>query len=224
MAIDNYGDLRQAIALWMNRTDLDTPLIGGVTETKTTIIQALIELAERKIFRDFRGPANEVKVSVPLTTSTNEIYVPDDMLELKSLIINGYPFNYMDSFNFRKAYPNISSSKDSCSFTREGNKFILSYKIAYDSSKTPKHEPVDIIYYADFSGMNENSDTNTVLVTNSDLYLFAALGEAEAYLVNDARVALWQAKYQESIEAIRDYNHQIDYHAGPLIMGGGRNG
>jgi hypothetical protein len=47
-----------------------------------------------------------------------------------------------------------------------------------------------------------------VLVDAPDLYLFGALKELEAYLENDERVALWEAKYASalaSLIALRDF-------------------
>jgi hypothetical protein len=242
MAIDTYGGLKQAIALWLNRNDMDTAVMG-TTPTKS-IIDTLIELAERKIYREFRGPANEEMAEFkytslsgltptdnPLVFTSNLIEVPPDMLELKSFFINNYPLTYMDPFTFGRRYANINyqplDNVMLCPhFTREKSFFKVAgnIQITVDKADTPTtftHIPIVRHYYRDFSGMNDSTDTNPVLQTNSDLYLFGALSEAEAYLVNDARVALWAAKYEEAMAKARDYNHQIDYHAGPLIMGGG---
>lgn len=242
MAIDTYGELKQAIALWLNRNDMDTPIIG-TTATKS-VIDTLIELAERKIFREFRGPANEemsefkytsitglTPTEDPLVFTSNLITVPADMLEVKSLFINRYPLTYMDPFTFGRKYAAVSylplENVELCPhFTRMKSFFKVAgnLKITIDNVTAPTtftHVPIAIHYYRDLSGMNESTDSNAVLQTNSDLYLFGALSEAEAYLVNDARVALWSQKYEEAMAKARDYNHQIDYHAGPLIMGGG---
>lgn len=242
MAIDTYGDLKTAIALWLNRIDLDTPIIGGASGT--SVIDTLVELAERKIFREFRGPANEEMSIVkfeditrlnitedPTVYTTNLISVPVDMLELKTLKINDYPLTYMDPFNFGRKYASIyekpiDSNYICPHFTREKSYFRvggnITVKVAdVEGVTTYNHIPVTIHYYKDLSGMNDKDDTNPVLQTNSDLYLFGALTEAEAYLVNDPRVAMWAQKYEEAMAKARDYNHQIDLHAGPLIMGGG---
>ncbi len=226
MAIDNYGDLKQAIALWLNRNDMDTPVIGATGDsTKSTIIETLIELAERKIFRWFRGPANEELVPVPLIVTTNLIPVPADMLDLKALTVNGVALTFIEPFQFRRTIHNDLANQP-CSFTREKGYFVLSASIEVTATTennvtTYDHVPITIHYYADYSGMNEPTDTNQVLVTNTDLYLFGALQEAEGYLVNDKRIPIWQQKYEEAKAAAIDYNHQIDYNAGPLIMGGG---
>jgi hypothetical protein len=221
---------------------LDTPLIGGTS--RTSVIDTLIELAERKIFRDFRGPANEEMAEVkfedltklkptedPLIYSTNLISVPTDMLDLKALLFNGYPLTYMDPFNFGRKYAEIYDAPlDSpyvCPhFTREKSYFKVAgqIQVTIDNATAPTtytHIPIAIHYYRDLSGMNEATDTNAVLQTNSDLYLFGALTEAEAYLVNDPRIMVWAAKYEEAMAKAKEYNHQIDFHAGPLIMGGG---
>ena len=39
-----------------------------------------------------------------------------------------------------------------------------------------------------------SSAANALFLANPDLYLFAALAETEAFLVNDKRIPMWQAK------------------------------
>ena len=53
--------------------------------------------------------------------------------------------------------------------------------------------------------------TNWLLTNNPDLYLYGACVEAEAHMVNDARIPLWKSLFEEAINEINGQRvHDID--------------
>ena len=58
---------------------------------------------------------------------------------------------------------------------------------------------IEITYYQRIPSLSDDVDTNWVLQQESDLYLYGSLAEAERYLKNDARVALWESEYQKAL-------------------------
>jgi hypothetical protein len=227
-----YKELQDAVKFWLNREDLsdkddqnlNRPMIGDMG-----IIKTFIALAERKIFRGLRCPANEVTAITTFindnTDNTskyvNEVKVPPDLLTIKSLTINNRGLDFMDYSVFVRQFPGypLDSHRMCAKFSREGDKLILPYNLEIKKENGITTYPqVKINYWADFSGMNDPDETNSVLRIAPDLYLFGSLMEAEAYLVNDPRVQMWQQKYVDAYIALTDYSHQIDYNAGPLII------
>lgn len=229
MAIQTYGELKQAVALWLNRLDLGdngaliTSPTGVSPAYSSTLIENFIALAERKIFRRLKSPANE-KIGLPrLTIETNRVTVPNDLLEIKSVSVGGVIYEYMPSFTWRQKYPKapLIAYLNQFKFTRELNYLYFPTTITAcgkDDEDNDVFPEIKIYYYADLSGMNDDDEKNEVLRIAPDLYLFGALLEAEGYIVNDGRIQVWQAKFDEAYAHLMDYSHQMDYGAGPLVM------
>jgi hypothetical protein len=240
MGIKNYGELKQAVKLWIDREDLGVsgPTIG---DNSMTMIETFISLAERKIFRGvsehLKTPANE-KIGIPtITEELSEIVLPPDLLGISNILVQGVPYEYLPYTNFVRKYPpiiapfeedtpnNIQDRAQYCGnhFTRKLNKVLFSKKLKSlgdDSYGNPVYPEVQIYYWADLSGMNDDDETNEVLRIAPDLYLFGALVEAEGYLVNDPRIPVWQQKFDQAYQRLVSFSHQADYSSGPLVMGG----
>jgi len=176
-----------------------------------------------------RCPANEVSVFPTFINDktdgtsvfTNEILVPEDLLTLKALTINNTILNFLDYNLFVREHPGLPKDvyRGCSKFSREGDLLLLPFNMEIKKELGVTTYPkVKLSYWADFSGMNNDDETNSVLRIAPDLYLYGSLMEAEAYLVNDPRVQLWQQKYAEAYLALTDYTHQIDFNAGPLQM------
>jgi hypothetical protein len=52
---------------------------------------------------------------------------------------------------------------------------------------------LEIIYYGKIPALSDSNTSNWLLARSPDLYLYAALIQAEAYLQNDERIQLWNA-------------------------------
>jgi hypothetical protein len=72
---------------------------------------------------------------------------------------------------------------------------------------------IEIDYYAKVVALSDAAPTNTMLTNNPDVYLYGALMEAEPFLMNDGRVALWQAGFARAIQDIQLQDDK-DSHSG----------
>ena len=70
-----------------------------------------------------------------------------------------------------------------------------------------------MLYYKYFTALSDSNTTNDMLTYHPDAYLYAVLLEAEPYLQNDKRVALWAAAYDLAKKGITDSNER-DRHSG----------
>jgi len=188
-----YKKLQIMIANWLNRSDIDQELLKD-----------FISLAERKIFRSLRSPINEMLWIPPdRVEETSYLTLPGDLLEIKDLDIDGVDYRF-------KPY-NIWITKKECkTYTRLLNNLYIRPNI----SKTAK---VKLSYYWDGSGMNADDDTNNVLRTCPDLYLYAALIQAESFLINDERIPLWKNQYDVTLDELNRGLKNLEYR-GNLVM------
>jgi hypothetical protein len=188
MSIQTYAELQTAVANWMARADL------------TSIIPDLIMIGEKRIFREIRARSMETALSS--TIASGVIAVPSDYLELKSAYVDGSPAKLLQratATSIYQQYPLRSSTTKPRLIAREGSNFIFGpYP---DSTYTIKG-----IYYAKPTSIQ--SSANALFVESPDLYLFAALLEAQPYIKNDPRIVVWQAKYEQIKEQINGYEKQ----------------
>ncbi|MHA1538898.1 MAG: phage adaptor protein [Alphaproteobacteria bacterium] len=179
MSISNYTDLKNAIANWLARSDLDG------------IIPTLIRFGEQRIYRELRLSAMEV----PLTATITEgmLSVPTDYLEIKHIYIEGTPVQPLERKTARWIYENFpnraAEGKPRC-IAREAENFI--FGCFPDADYALKG-----IYYGKLEPLSAINEVNWFVTDAPDLLLFAALSEAESYLMNDERIMLWENKYQQ---------------------------
>jgi hypothetical protein len=77
---------------------------------------------------------------------------------------------------------------------------------------------IQMIYYAKQPSLSNSTPSNAFMANCPDALLYAALGEAEPYLMNDARIAVWAQFYQNAIERLNDSNKESEYAGVPLTM------
>ena len=61
---------------------------------------------------------------------------------------------------------------------------------------------IKFTYYARFTALSADADTNWLLTKHPDIYLFASLAEAAPFMLNDERAPLWEAKYEATKSAL----------------------
>lgn len=192
MALSNYTDLKSSIATYLARSDL------------TSVIPDFIKLAEIRLRRDLR--ISEMLTNTALTVSSNVITLPADFLEMRSIYFNSNPFTTLEyqtpdqfSRNGQNSFGGIPVY-----FTIIGNE--IHFAPDPDTSDT-----VQLLYYAKPDFLSDSNLTNEFTDNCIDALLYGALGEAETYLMNDARVQTWAALYDRALGSIRTSNEGKKY-------------
>jgi hypothetical protein len=190
MAISTLAHLQNQVRSFLARAQiLDTVGADNVTE--------LIVLGEKWLFRKAR--TRQMEQALNVTISSGVATLPTDYRDLKHARIDGSPTRYLKLRPSRwimESYPLRSADGKPFYIGVDGANFIFGpYP---DSGYT-----VLGIYYA--APTSVESTANSLFTAHPDLYLFAALAEAEAYVKNDKRVALWIAK-RDAI--LRDVNSE----------------
>jgi hypothetical protein len=108
-------------------------------------------------------------------------------------------------------YPTRSADGKPKFIAREADNFIFGpYP---DSAYTVKG-----VYYKKLDALSASNTTNWFITNAPDLLLFAALCEAEPFLVNDPRVALWEQKYEQIRSRVQREDDQEEFSGSPLAV------
>jgi hypothetical protein len=168
MALTNYGELKTAVAAWLNKSNL------------TTVIPDFIALAEIDIRRDLRVPAMETVVTGTLAGET--MAHPSRFLEARRLVVNDTVYSYRTP----EQYQALINSQQSI-FTNIGtNLYILGGTAGDDYS---------LIYTASFDPLVGDTSTNWVLTNAPGVYLAASCRYGAVYLKDTEAEAGWASKY-----------------------------
>lgn len=202
MTISTYSTLKTAVASWLKADDL------------TDHIPDLIRQGELRIYRDLRIRAMESSLSSAI--SSGVLAVPDGYVEMKFAYIDGSPIGKIqrkDAEWIYQNYPTRSADRKPLFFARDADSFIFGpYP---DSTYTVKGT-----YYKRLDALSTDNETNWFTTNAPDLLLFAALCEAEPFLVNDQRTDLWERKYDFVRGRIQREDDDEEFSGSPLSMTG----
>jgi hypothetical protein len=201
MAFTNYTDLKASVADYLARTDL------------TTQIPDFITLAENRLRRDLRLRQMIKVVTAPTTAGDSTVALPSDFLEMRDIHIESNPIQtviYQNPSNFFRN-SNVTTSGMPSYYTVTGSEF--QFAPIPDSAYTLK-----MIYYAAPTYLSSSVSSNVFLATCPDLLLYASLGEAEPYLMNDARVATWAALYDKGLTSLTISDDAGEQPSSPMVI------
>lgn len=191
MSLSTYSDLQNQVKSFLHRAAL-LDAVGADN------VPDLIRLGELWLFRRARAPEMEATLSGQIDGSTGTLSVPSGYASLKHARISRSPTAPLKMRAARwimENYPLRSADGIPNFIGRDGSSFI--FGPFPDSAYT-----VVGVYYAKPTSIA--SSANSLFTANPDLYLYAALAEAEAYVKNDKRIALWMQKREAILSDIND--------------------
>lgn len=175
--LSTYTELRAAVATHLARADLTTPIVDFIT------------LAEAKLNRILRVRQMEQRSTA---TATEYMALPTGFLELRNIQLNQTPKVALDMVSPDEIDRNYSGSSGIpvvyCLLANQ-----LQLGPAPDGTYT-----VEVDYYEVIPPLASNS-SNWLLSLAPDIYLYGALLEAAAFLIDDPRVPLWQAAFTQVV-------------------------
>jgi len=85
------------------------------------------------------------------------------------------------------------------------------------------HDPdavytVKMLYFASPTFLGDSNTSNVFLANTPDALLYAALLEAEPYLMNDARLNTWGSMFDRAMSSITRSDQQGQYSGVPLVI------
>jgi hypothetical protein len=201
MAISTYSDLKTAVADYLARSDL------------TSKIPDFITFAENRLRRDLRIRQMLKLVNATMTANDSTLSLPSDFLEMRDIHLNTTPNSALEYLS-----PNIFYRNADATNTGIPKRYTL---LASDFQFAPIPDSaynVRMLYYAAPTYLSDSNTSNVFLANCPDALLYASLGEAEPYIMNDERLATWAALYQRAIDTINASDDRGEYAGVPLTM------
>jgi hypothetical protein len=198
MGLSTYANLLSSIATWLHRADMAAYTADFVT------------LAEDRINLEVR--AREMETALSVTMSNGVATVPTDFTALKYAYIDGSPVKKLKVRAAEwvvEAFPVRSASSKPQYIAVDGSNFIFGPYA--DSNYT-----VAGTYYKRMPALS--SSLHALYTRIPSLYLFASLAEANAFIAKDARLPVWEAKYQSIRDRLNSTKSEGDFSGGGLAV------
>ena len=201
MAFTTYTELKSVVADYLARTDL------------TTQIPDFITLAEVRLKRDLRIRQMLKVATASMTVSDSTVALPSDFLAIRDMHLDTNPASSLEYLSPSSFFSNAHTTNLGIptKYTVLASEF--QFAPIPDSAYT-----VQILYYALPTPLSSSVSSNVFLSTCPDLLLYAALGEAEPYLINDARIQTWAALYDRGLASLSSSDESSEYAGSPLVM------
>jgi len=200
MAISTYAELKTAIADFLNRDDLSD-----------TVLDQFIGLAESRIQRDLRHRNQEKRATAPL----NERYeiLPPDFLFMRRLTLNDgsqvQPISSAEMADRRFKGDDIAGKPRFYYMTANELEFYPTPDETYTMT---------MLYYAKLDSLSDDNTATWLLVQHPDVYLYASLIDAAAYLFDEQKITLWTQMYKQAITELNIESKRSQFSGGALVM------
>jgi hypothetical protein len=201
MALTDYSSLKTSVANYLARSDL------------TTQIPDFIRLAEERLARDLRTRKMLVVARANTTAGDSTVGLPTDFLEMRDMHLRTTPVQSLTYYSPNAFYAG-SRTTDS---GKPLDYTVLASEIQFAPIPDTAYS-VQMLYYAKPQYLSDTNITNSFMANYPDALLYAALGEAEPYLMNDARLQTWAALYDRSVLAINTADQSSEYGGQPMSM------
>jgi len=203
MALGTFTELKDALADWLDRSDL------------TDRIPDFITLAEARLNRDLRIRPMEVRSTMTTTADQRYFNLPGGYLQMRNIQLNTNPITpleYITPEMLDRLYGGDTTGKPRA-YTLIGDEIQLAP--IPDSTYT-----LEMAFYEKFTALGDGTSgtvTSNWLTTNApDVLLYGALLEAEPFIKNDERIALWLNAFNSAIRKVQDADAK-DRHSGSAM-------
>jgi hypothetical protein len=201
MAFTSYSDLKTTIANYLARSDL------------TSVIPDFIRLAEERLRRDLRIRQMLVVATASTTGGDSTVGLPTDFLEMRDIHLNTNPISSLSYEAPNTFYASSRATESGIPRTYTVLASELQFAPIPDTAYTAQ-----MLYYAKPPLLSDSNASNVFLANCPDALLYAALGEAEPYLMNDARLQVWASLYDRAVTSISNSDQSSEYSGQPMSM------
>jgi hypothetical protein len=139
--------------------------------------------------------------------------LPTDFLEMRDIHINTNPIASLSYEAPNAFYSNTRATQSGLPTTYTVLASELQFSPIPDGVYTAQ-----MLYYAKPTLLSDANTSNVFLANFPDALLYGALGEAEPYLMNDARLQVWASLYDRAIASISAADQSSEYSGQPMAM------
>ena len=199
MAIGTYAELQTAVANWLDRDDL------------TARIPEFITLAEARFNRLLRLRSMESKYTANTVAGQRNLALPTSYIQMRNFQVNTKPLTTL-SYVTPEIYDRLWGGS-----TSGTPKFytILANEVSFGPIPATVMQ-VEMLFYKKFDNLSVTTTTNSLLTDAPDVYLYGAMREAEPFIMNDERVALWATSLSKAIQEMQEQDNK-DRHSGSAL-------
>jgi hypothetical protein len=187
MALGTYSELQAAIGNWLARPG---------DPTLAPFIPDFIRLAEARINRDLRIRAMEQRATAEIDSAY--VALPERFLEMRNLQLDTDPATRLELMSPEQIDALRVGSRPGRPrwYCVTGDEIQLAP--VPDGPYT-----AEMTYWRQLEPLSPAEPSNRLLTHAPDIYLYAALLEATAFIGNDERIPLWTAAYDRAVAQLQ---------------------
>jgi hypothetical protein len=203
MALSTFTELKDAVADWLDRSDL------------TVRIPDFIALAETRINRELRIRPMEVRSTMETVSGQQYFNLPGGYIQMRNIQLNTNPttpLEYITPEMLDRLYGSSTTGKPRA-YTLIGDEIQLAP--IPDSAYT-----LEMAFYEKFTSLGDGTSgtvtSNWLTLNAPDVLLYGALMEAEPFIKNDERIPVWLQAFRDGIKKLQDADAR-DRHSGSAM-------
>jgi hypothetical protein len=198
----DFATLQATVASYLARGDL------------TDQIPEFIRLAQDRLSRDLYIRQTLKVATTKTTAGDSTVELPSDFVSMKDIHISST--DPIQTVTFQSTSNFFRNSRATASglptfYTLLGSEFQF-------APIPDKDYTLKMVYYHKPPYLSDTVSSNLWLATTPDLLLYAALGEAEPFLMNDERIATWASLYDRGVNSLQKSDDEADFPAHPLSI------
>ena len=202
MTIATYADLLDQLTRLIDGEDTN------VSDVSIHTLQQIIGLAEKRVYREVQSRWNEKAFSA-VTVTSNVAPIPADF-ESTSTIHFGKKALLPVSEEWLREYLQGLRTGDTVYFSESGTNFYFGPAVADTTAVQGRY----FFRYPDLTSLNFSA--NNLIANESDVFVYCCLAESAPFFGQDARVPLWEAKYQAIRSTLNDAKSRAAFSAGRM--------
>lgn len=190
--ITNYTTLQTAIGNYLSRDDL------------TNYIPDFIRFAEERMTRDLR--VRQMLKLVTTATDDGDLELPTDFVEMNEIHLQGNP-----NYSLEYQAPDLFFKSGYAAESGTPKYFSIMGDQIYFAPQPSGTFTAQMLYYAKPTLLSSTNESNIYTDNFPDALLYASLAEAEPFLMNDERIAVWASMYDRAIQNIKANDYRAKY-------------
>lgn len=186
MSLDTFANLKTAIANHLDRDDL------------TSEIPDFIVLAEAAHKRSTDKGGIRIKEMLnrsAITINARQVALPTGLMEALTLRLLTTPVTDLKYVNYHE----MNRLRDETN--GQPKYFAISSEFEFDKSPDSSYSG-EIVYYKAETALSDSNTSNNILAADPACYLYGALIASAPFIMDDPRLVVWKALYQEAADGL----------------------
>jgi hypothetical protein len=192
---------------------------GSPTDLPQATLQQIIDLGERRIYKEVRSRYNEKSfalgltggVVTPVAVTDNLAPLPDDYQAASVVHFGGAPLNPVPE-NFILEYNRSAATGDCLHYAEAGNNLTFAPTVA-DATLVQGR------YFCSLPALDASTlPTNALFLAEYELFVYGCLVEGAPIFNKFAQVPLWEQKYKQALDRVNRRRMMAAYSSGRMML------